>query len=127
MQRADQRTLGRAKWLKPRLNGLIPRGIRSPGAPSSPQAAHCYAMEMAKRLEAVGIERYVRLTRKTGKRTVWNGVVREVREALSAPYGWKKPRKIFVNSMTDLFHERVSDAFILDVWKVMRETPHHNY
>ena len=72
---------------------------------------HCYAMEMAKRLEAMGVEKYAGLTRKTGKRTVWNGVVREDREALSIPYRWRKPRKIFVNSMSDLFHERVSDEF----------------
>jgi protein gp37 len=58
---------------------------------------------------------------------MWNGVVREDREALSIPYGWKKPRKIFVNSMSDLFHEGVSDEFVLGVWKVMRETPRHNY
>lgn len=89
--------------------------------------AHCYAMEMAKRLEAMRIEKYAGLTRKTGNRTVWNGVVREDHEALSIPYGWKKPRKIFVNSMSDLFHEGVSDDFILRVWKVMRETPRHNY
>lgn len=88
---------------------------------------HCYAMEMAKRLEAMGIEKYAGLTRKTGKRTVWNGVVREDRNALAIPHSWRKPRKIFVNSMSDLFHERVSDAFILDVWQVMRETSHHNY
>lgn len=88
---------------------------------------HCYAMEMAKRLEAMGIDKYSGLTRKTGKRTVWNGIVREDRAALAIPYRWRKPRKIFVNSMSDLFHERVSDAFIIDVWQVMRETPHHNY
>lgn len=88
---------------------------------------HCYAMEMAKRLEAMGIEKYAGLTRKSGRRTVWNGVVREDRGALAIPHRWRKPRKIFVNSMSDLFHERVSDAFILDVWQVMRETPHHNY
>ena len=88
---------------------------------------HCYAMEMAKRLEAMGIEKYSGLTRKTGKRTVWNGVVREDREAVAIPYGWRKPRKIFVNSMSDLFHEGVSDEFILRVWNVMRETPRHNY
>ncbi|WP_293827380.1 DUF5131 family protein [uncultured Brevundimonas sp.] len=88
---------------------------------------HCYAMEMAKRLEAMGVQKYAGLTRRTGKRTVWNGVVREDREALSIPHRWRKSRKIFVNSMSDLFHERVSDAFIRDVWKVMRETPHHNY
>lgn len=88
---------------------------------------HCYAMEMAKRLEAMGVEKYAGLTRKTRKGTVWNGVVREDREALSIPYRWKKPRKIFVNSMSDLFHEKVSEDFILRVWKVMRATPHHNY
>lgn len=84
-------------------------------------------MEMAKRLEAMGVAKYAGLTRKTGRRTVWNGVVREDREALSIPYSWRKPRKIFVNSMSDLFHESVSDDFILDVWQVMRETPRHNY
>lgn len=88
---------------------------------------HCYAMEMAKRLEAMGVPKYAGLTRKSGKRTVWNGVVREDREALALPHTWKKPRKIFVNSMSDLFHERVRDAFIVDVWKVMRDTPRHNY
>lgn len=88
---------------------------------------HCYAMEMAKRLEAMGVEKYAGLTRKAGKRTVWNGVVREDREALSIPYRWKGPRKIFVNSMSDLFHEEVSEEFILAVWQVMRDTPRHNY
>jgi protein gp37 len=88
---------------------------------------NCYAMEMAKRLEAMGIDKYRGLTRKTGNRTVWNGVVKEDRDALKIPYSWRKPRKIFVNSMSDLFHEQVSDEFILDVWRVMRETPHHNY
>lgn len=88
---------------------------------------HCYAMEMAKRLEAMGVAKYAALTRKSGGRPVWNGVVREDRDALSIPHRWRKPRKIFVNSMSDLFHERVSDKFILDVWRVMRDTPHHNY
>jgi protein gp37 len=88
---------------------------------------NCYAMDMAKRLEAMGIEKYAGLIRRAGKKTVWNGVVREDHEALSIPYRWKRPRKIFVNSMSDLFHERVEDAFILAVWQVMRETPRHNY
>jgi len=88
---------------------------------------NCYALEMARRLDAMGVEKYAGLTRRSGGRTTWNGVVREDRDALAIPYGWKKPRKIFVNSMSDLFHERVSDAFFLAVWQVMRETPHHNY
>ena len=88
---------------------------------------NCYAMQMARRLEAMGVPKYEGLTRKSGKRAIWNGVVREDRAALDIPYGWRKPRKIFVNSMSDLFHDAVSEDFILDVWQVMRETPHHNY
>lgn len=88
---------------------------------------HCYAMEMARRLEAMGVAKYSGLTRKSGKRAIWNGVVQEDREALDIPRRWRKPRKIFVNSMSDLFHDKVSDAFILEVWQVMRETPRHNY
>lgn len=88
---------------------------------------HCYAMEMARRLEAMGVDKYAGLTRKTGKRIVWNGTVREDHSALSIPRRWRKARKIFVNSMSDLFHQGVSEAFIVEVWRVMRETPHHNY
>lgn len=88
---------------------------------------NCYAMEMAKRLEAMRMEKYAGLTRQSGKRTVWSGVVREDPASLAIPRHWKKSRKIFVNSMSDLFHEQVSDAFILEVWQVMRETPHHHY
>jgi protein gp37 len=88
---------------------------------------NCYAMEMAKRLEAMRMEKYAGLTRQSGKRTIWSGVVREDPASLGIPRRWKKSRKIFVNSMSDLFHEQVSDTFILEVWRVMRETPHHNY
>lgn len=88
---------------------------------------NCYAMEMARRLEAMGVEKYQGLTRRSGRRTIWNGIVREDPASLEIPRAWKKPRKIFVNSMSDLFHEGVSDAFILKVWDVMRETPQHNY
>ena len=46
---------------------------------------------------------------------------------MSILHRWLKPRKIFVNSMSDLFYEQVSDAFIHDVWQVMHETPRRNY
>lgn len=88
---------------------------------------NCYAMQMAKRLEAMGIDKYRGLTRRSGKRNIWNGVVREDRDALDIPTKWKKPRKIFVNSMSDLFHEKVSNSFIAKVWSVMRDTPQHHY
>lgn len=88
---------------------------------------NCYAMEMARRLDAMGVEKYQGLTRRSGQRTIWNGLVREDSTALAIPLQWKRPRKIFVNSMSDLFHEGVSDAFIAEVWAVMRATPQHNY
>lgn len=88
---------------------------------------NCYAMEMARRLEAMRVEKYAGLTRQSGKRTLWTGTVREDHDALSIPQRWRKPRKIFVNSMSDLFHDSVSDDFILKVWDVMRATPRHNY
>lgn len=88
---------------------------------------NCYAMEIARRLEAMGHKKYSGLTTKSSKRTVWNGTVREDSDSLEIPYRWRKPRKIFVNSMSDLFHEQVSDDFIIRVWKVMSDTAHHNY
>lgn len=88
---------------------------------------HCYAMEMARRLELMGVSKYKGLTRNNGKRYIWNGEIREDFSSLNIPYSWKKPKKIFVNSMSDLFHEKVSDSFITKVWKVMEETPRHHY
>src|SRR5947208_11139172 len=86
---------------------------------------NCYAMEMARRLQAMEVAKYKGLTRRSGKRTIWNGVVREDQSALDIPVLWRKPKKIFVNSMSDLFHERGSDAFILKVWDEMRATSHN--
>lgn len=94
---------------------------------ASAGCTNCYAMQMAKRLEAMGVEKYQGLTRQSGKKAVWNGTVKQDQNSLSIPYKWKKSRKIFVNSMSDLFHENVSDEFILSVWKVMKETPQHHY
>lgn len=88
---------------------------------------NCYAMEMARRLELMGVAKYEGLTRRSGGRTVWTGKVRQDDASLSIPLRWKKPRKIFVNSMSDLFHEDVSDRFILSVWEIMEKTPRHHY
>lgn len=89
--------------------------------------SNCYAMRMAARLEAMGSPKYRGLTRKSGGRAVWTGKVNLDHRVLTAPYKWRKPRKVFVNSMSDLFHESVPDEFILRVWTVMTETPQHTY
>ena len=88
---------------------------------------NCYAMRMARRLEAMGIEKYAGLTRKSGRRTVWTGKIHTDKVALNAPKSWRKPRLVFVNSMSDLFHPDVPKAFIKSVWDVMEATPIHTY
>jgi protein gp37 len=94
---------------------------------ASSGCTNCYAMQMARRLEAMGMTKYNGLARLSGDRAVWTGVIREDHAALAIPYKWRKPRKIFVNSMSDLFHPDVSDKFIRSVWTVMAKTPHHQY
>lgn len=93
----------------------------------SPGCTNCYAMRMAARLEAMGVPKYEGLTRKSGQRYVWTGKVRLDEGSLDIPLNWKKPRKIFVNSMSDLFHSDVPPEFIARVWSVMERTPHHTY
>jgi protein gp37 len=88
---------------------------------------NCYAMRMAARLEAMGTAKYRGLTRKSGQRTVWTGKIRLDHTSLDAPKNWSKPRKVFVNSMSDLFHDDVPTEFIAQVWDVMKETPRHTY
>src|ERR1051325_7597234 len=88
---------------------------------------NCYAMRMAARLEAMGVEKYRGLTRKSGGRYVWTGRIRLNESALEAPVGWRKPKRIFVNSMSHLFHHHVPAEFVARVWGVMAATPHHTY
>ncbi|MBV9561765.1 MAG: DUF5131 family protein [Bradyrhizobium sp.] len=93
----------------------------------SPGCTNCYAMRMAARLEAMGTAKYRGLTRKSGNRAVWTGKITLDRKALDIPKAWKKPRQIFVNSMSDLFHADVPSDFVRAVWRTMEETPQHTY
>jgi len=88
---------------------------------------NCYAMRLAARLEAMGSEKYRGLTRRSANRAVWTGKVRCDYKSLGVPRNWAKPRRIFVNSMSDLFHERIPTSFVRRVWQVMGETPRHTY
>lgn len=87
----------------------------------------CYAMRMAARLEAMGVKKYKGLTRKSGGRAKWTGKIRTDKKSLNAPLLWKRPRKVFVNSMSDLFHPDVPVAFIRRVWSVMATADQHVY
>nr|WP_278520105.1 DUF5131 family protein [Brucella anthropi] len=88
---------------------------------------NCYAMRMAARLEAMGVDKYGGTTRKSGGRAKWTGKIVLDHKALSVPEGWAKPRRVFVNSMSDLFHADVPMEFIHSVWGVMENTPRHTY
>jgi protein gp37 len=93
----------------------------------SPGCTNCYAMRMAARLEAMGVSKYRDLTRKSGGRAKWTGKVRTDAAALEAPLQWKKPRFVFVNSMSDLFHDDVPEDFVARVWDVMARAGKHTF
>jgi protein gp37 len=82
---------------------------------------------MAARLEAMGQAKYSGTTRVTGGKAKWNGRVVLDRESLLLPKKWKRGKTIFVNSMSDLFHEGVDSEFIKDIFQTMLETPQHTY
>ena len=82
----------------------------------SPGCANCYAERMAKRLQAMGQANY-----SGGFEVAMHP------HALDMPLSWRKPKTIFVNSMSDLFHEKVSDAFIIDIFTVMKKAHWHTF
>ncbi len=109
------------EWTEATWNPLAGCAIVSPGC------SNCYAMRMAARLQAMGMSKYVGTTRKSGKRHVWTGRVNVDKTALNAPLSWKKPQRIFVNSMSDLFQEKADEKFIRQVWCVMEQAHWHSF
>jgi protein gp37 len=93
----------------------------------SPGCTNCYAMRMAARLQAMEHPAYEGTTRKSGGRPVWTGKLHLNEQALSVPLRWRKPRKIFVNSMSDLFQDGVPISFVRRVWDTMEEAHWHTY
>lgn len=77
---------------------------------------HCYAERMAKRLEAMGVARY---------RNGFQVTLQD--DLIDLPFTWKRPRVVFVNSMSDLFHEKVPAKYIQRVFATMQQTPQHTY
>lgn len=76
----------------------------------------CYAEIMSRRLHAMGVDKY----KNNFKLTLHP-------ETLDIPYEWKKPKIVFVNSMSDLFHKDVPLNYIQKVFKVMNENPKHTF
>ena len=90
----------------------------------SPGCEHCYAEVMSRRLAAMHKQGYENVINAKGK---WNNHVEMIPGALSKPLHWKKPRMIFVNSMSDLFHKNVPEWFIASVFEVMMKADWHTY
>lgn len=82
----------------------------------SPGCKNCYAERLAQRLRAMGMHRY---------RNGFEVTLQE--DQLDLPRRWKSPRLIFVNSMSDLFHEKVPTSFIHRVFSAMGSCPQHTF
>ncbi|SMC99254.1 DUF5131 family protein [Kibdelosporangium aridum] len=86
---------------------------------------NCYALALAKRLKAMGAEKY---QTDGDPRTSGPGFGVSLHEAtLKQPYRWRNPRVVFVNSMSDLFHAKVPVSFVRRVFEVIADTPQHTY
>lgn len=77
---------------------------------------NCYAATLSKRLKAMGVRKYINNFRFT-----------EHSDDLNLPFSWKKPKKIFVNSMSDLFHEQSRMEFIASCFDIMVKADWHQY
>ena len=90
---------------------------------------NCYAEGVAYRFSGPGgpYEGLVRIGADGRRRREWNGQIRFVEKQLLDPLRWKEPRRIFVNSMSDLFHENVTDEMLDQIFAVMALCPQHTF
>ncbi|MBY0431720.1 MAG: phage Gp37/Gp68 family protein, partial [Rhodospirillales bacterium] len=110
------------EWTQATWNPMVGCSIMSSGC------ARCYAMREAHRLaHRLGIDKYAGTTEETKAGPIWNGTVRLHQPHLDQPLRWKRPRRIFVNSMSDLFHEALSDENIDKVFAVMALAHWHTF
>lgn len=84
----------------------------------------CYAERIAARFSGPG-KPYEGLATMTSSGPRWTGKIAFIESALDLPLRWKKPRRIFVDSMSDLFHEKVPDEWIDRIFAVMALAPQH--
>ena len=91
----------------------------------SPGCDNCYALTLAKRLKAMGAAQVPARRRPPHQRARLRGDAAP--DALDSAARWRRPRSVFVNSMSDLFHAQVPIEFIREVFDVMADTPQHTY
>ena len=124
------------EWTDATWNPIVGCSVVSPGC------ANCYAMRQAARIEAMYVGRHLKhgngapfqpspyagTTQPSKAGAVWTGKVAIVNDHdLTRPLRWTRPRRIFVNSMSDMFHESVPDAWIDRVFAVMALAPQHMF
>lgn len=93
----------------------------------SPGCKNCYAMRIAGRFSGLGAHYEGLVTISKKGKAVWNGAGRLNREALTKPLSWREPRRVFVNSMSDLFFEVFSNEEIAAVFGIMAACPQHTF
>ena len=103
------------EWTDATINPVIGCSKISPGC------ANCYAEKMAKRLKKIGTRGYADVVDQNG----WTGKTVFVPSELEKPYRWKKPRKIFMCSMSDIFHESVGERQLSSIYRMVKENRHH--
>lgn len=119
------------EWTDATWNPVVGCSIVSPGC------TNCYAMKMAARIQKMNrtggsnsnyVNHYDGTTQPSKAGAVWTGKVALAPDKLFLkPLGWKSPRRIFVNSMGDLFHESIPDEWIDRVFAVMALCPQHTF
>jgi protein gp37 len=91
----------------------------------SPGCAHCYALDLAARLKRMGNRRYQKDGAPKSSGPGFGVTLHE--DVLEKPLRWRRPRRVFVNSMSDLFHEEVPDEYIAKVFAAMAAAPQHTF
>lgn len=111
------------EWTDSTWNPIVGCSIVSPGC------TNCYAMKMAARIERMSPgSHYAGTTQPSKSGAVWTGKLALAPDhILTAPLRWKRPRKIFVNSMGDLFHEDAPEEWIMRCFAIMALSGRHTF
>lgn len=111
------------EWTEATWNPIVGCSVVSPGC------TNCYAMKQAERIQRMTPgSHYAGTTKAVNGNAVWTGVLKQAPEnILLQPLKWKRPRRIFVNSMSDLFHDAVPDEWIDRVFAIMALCPQHTF
>ena len=110
------------EWTEETINPTMGCSLVSPGC------EHCYAMRQAYRLEQMGVKGYEGTTKKLASgKIVWTGKINFDISKLERAVRTKTPTTFFVDSMSDLFHEKVTFSFIAVAYEIMMNAKQHSF